>query len=141
MRQTTKDKLIMFLELKNKRIKKFSRYNYIENEDIEDIKNWDLKICDMVYNKIANNILNHNYIYGLSNTTCPWCILYFYSMSNTCDLDSCGYAKRHGDCICTDSLYNKVCKECSDNHISNKEYVNMINKIENYFYKSKGVKS
>lgn len=34
----------------------------------------------------------------------------------------------------------KVCKKCIDNHISNKEYVDMINKIEHHFNKSKGVK-
>jgi len=71
MKQIDKDKLIMFLELKNERIKKITNIDYINNEDIEDIKNWDPEICDMVYNKIANNIIDHKYVYGLSSTTCP----------------------------------------------------------------------
>ena len=135
MKQTSKEKLIMFIKLKNERIKKITNIDYINNEDIEDIKNWDPEICDKVYKILKINI-NNIPKYNFSGLTCPWCIIYYkidynydYDEYGYCDSD-CGYLLRHGYCYKKGSLYKNICDKHITKNLDRDFYCNIIERIE-----------
>ena len=134
MKLTSKEKLIIFIKLKNSRIKKITDIDYITNEDIKDIESWDIELCDKVYKKLEiniNNIRNHNF----SGLTCPWCIIYYEidndydDINGYCDPD-CGYLIRHGNCFIENSLYQTINFKNITNALTRDFYCNIIKKME-----------
>ena len=123
-----KEKIIKFIQLKNEIIKKESKINYINKEDIDDIKSWSDDDCKTIYARMTNEI-NINKIYGLGFASCPWCIL--YKKKGECS--DCGYGDRYIECGYDDSLYNQYRSvNLIENLLNNKAYLNILKTIEEY---------
>lgn len=123
-----KEKIIKFLEMKNEIIKKESKINYIDKEDIEDVKSWSNKKCKTIYQYITDQI-HIKKVYGIGFSTCPWCILCnIYKVKGCTD---CGYGERHGECGYGDSLYDLYRSVyLIENVLTNKVYKNILKTIE-----------
>ena len=126
------EKLVKFVEMKNKIIKEKTGVTYITEEDIADIREWDEEVCKKVYDELCYWI-NGCEIEGLTTHTCIWC--HYDDIANTTfdDCDKCKYAKRHGMCYDLTSSYHKYGTPAAIQALSNKVYENMLKKIEGLF--------
>ena len=102
----------------------YSDLNYIDEEDIYEIKNWSEKNCNDVYKLMIK--YNNGHVYS-DSITCPWCLFNFYiKMFENCD--NCEYGKRHGICKKSDSRYRKLLDDGAFVFITPEDYTNMLNK-------------
>lgn len=94
---------------------------------MNDIKTWPIEECRAIWKKIRYSI----FVEGgrsLSDSTCVWC------MKDSHNCLQCFYGKYYG--ICTTDLNNNYSnllfklRYINAITISNRQYINMINKIE-----------
>ena len=127
---TSQEKLIKFVELKDRIIKRETSINYIDKGDINEIKKWNRHKCKKVYEQLKLNIRALD-IADFAVGVCPWCIDKSNIGIEKCKCKICGYAKRHGDCINdSSSLFHKYYSRYTKGTLSNKVYKNMISEIE-----------
>ena len=119
---TNKEKLIKFIEAKNRLVVKASGVKYIDKEDIKDINEWNNPVCKNVYKQLTKEILNG--AEELYISTCIWCIKY----STHCD--SCGYQERHGKCMDGGSLFQTYNTDKTQKVLTNKKYKQILQRIE-----------
>ncbi len=131
-----KNKLVKFVELKNKIVKKTTNMCYINDEDIEDIKRWNSEECKTTYKKLKNNIFKLEDISGFAVGVCPWCIS-IPPNGTSLPCAKCGYGLRHGICDSKNSLYFKYRSKYIESMyitleepLSNRVYRDMIDQIE-----------
>lgn len=119
-----KERLIMFIVLKNEKLKEKTGIEYINEDDIIDIRHWYESMCKLSYQTIIDLIKN-----GYRSDISLWCI-FFKEDSNECNC-VCGYGMRNGFCHEKDSLYQKLYFENeNDNFLTYDEYIEIINQIE-----------
>ena len=93
-----REKLIMFVQLKDNIIWNIKKIKYINVEDIMDINSWDEDDCKNIYEDLTYTINNNNgSVNGLDAETCIWCIKNrMEGLSYTCR--GCAYGKRYFKC-------------------------------------------
>jgi len=130
---TYKEKIIKFMQEKNKIIKKHTGIIYFNEKDKNDILSWSEKDCKNIYLKILDHV-TQKYVFGMGWVVCPYCIKYLSPDKFNCH--RCEYAKNHGECLSTDSVWNKVSNWRSKpgkriyDIMDDKFYDNLIKKIE-----------
>jgi hypothetical protein len=120
-----KEKLIKYIQAKNRYIKNITGIDYIIEDDIDDIMSWEEEECEQIWKnlKLRNEA-----------DSCPWCVKSY--IKYTClNCECCNYGHRHGKCTLDgsriDSISNKekelglCCILISD------EIVEIYNKINN----------
>ena len=132
---TYKEKLIMFLKMKNSVIRKYSNKNrcsiseYIDQKDIYEIENWTKNICSQVYKYIVKHVDSSvGAIYHAQ--TCPWCI-YYFNIKGYKNCSSCKYGKRNGVCSNPSSRYKKLTEAEAFVPLTKNKYIEIIDEIEN----------
>ena len=119
---TYKEKLVKFVKLKKKHIKKFG-FIYVDYKDYKNIRSWPEEICKEIYKKLVSEIVIANLAEGLSSFTCPWCIYH----NSVCDL--CYYGKRYGVCAASYSAYKRYNTKEVKEYFTNEIYIDIINEI------------
>ena len=122
------EKLVKFVELKNKVVKKVTGINYANRDDIAEIKEWGEKKCEAVYGAIELSILTTD-ISNFAIGACPWCIsIPCFDYGTACE--KCGYGERNGICINNvSSLFYKYNSKYIKGSLSNTVYRDMIKQI------------
>ena len=119
-----KERLVMFVVLKNEKLKEKIGIEYINEDDIIDIRHWYEKMCKVSYQTMVELVKN-----GYTSDIRPWGIFYKED-SNECNC-VCGYGMRNGFCYEKGSLYQKFYYETeNDNFLTYDEYIEIINQIE-----------
>ena len=135
-KRTVYDKLRLFYEIKNARVKRYSGINLYSKSDLDEVSNpYNTYLTQESYWKylvdLTTNPKNHRRPDGLKNTTCIWCTA-FRTNSFVIDNDCirCTYGKRNG--ICEDGLWLDVVMEMDDpcELFPSDWYINLINNIE-----------
>lgn len=124
---TYKEKLIKFVEAKDKIIKEKTGINYINDLDIQEIREWDEESCKKIYSSFTRNI-NTYFIHDLLIGTCPWCLK--STINNVHDCKICGYGKRHGMCDAEGSLFRDYNLKWEIGFITNDMYMEILKDIE-----------
>ncbi len=119
-----KEKLIKFIQLKNEIIEKETGLKYIVQEDIDDIKKWNEKECNNVYDDLDFFIHSNSKVNGLTEYTCIWCFKHFGEKCEECD-----YGLRHGICRNDGSLFNKYKTKEVKALFTNEVYVELFNQM------------
>jgi len=131
---TYREKLVKFIIAKRALINLYTELDYINNEDIEEIKSWPEEKCKIVYEHIVKYIIKSIDVPISTITddsiTCPWCV-YISKIKKYNDCDSCGYGKRNGVCDKFNSKYRQITDEGGFTFITKKDYLNIINNIGN----------
>ena len=138
---TSNEKIIMFMEEKDKCLKSYNKdLNYFNEDDKQDILQWSTEDANNIWTKLTNN----EHSYGISKDTCSFCLHNKYC-------STCTYGERHGKCGIGTSCINTYCEiiaffnklSISLNFAFSKEfYSNLIEKIEEKSIEnsSKGIK-
>jgi len=132
---TAKEKIIMFMEAKQKRLNKYGKFNYFNEKDAEAIKQWNETEAQKVWEGITDTIINNtNYKFnvdGLTADTCPSCNYWRYNCRR------CEYGQNHGICTTNEnSDYYQILIQLEEVGIepmlvfSRLVYLNIINSIE-----------
>ena len=124
------DRLLKFLELKNKIIENKTGIKYIDVNDIKDVKQWDEELCKTVYLRLLNSITCGG-AQRLARETCLWCIV--DDLRNIYELDKCihcNYGLRHDICCNNGSLYNEYDIPKVRKSFTNRAYRDMLQDIE-----------
>ena len=121
-------KLIKFVQMKNEIIEKETGIKYIEQEDIDDIKEWSEEDCTYAYNDLEFFINSCN-ADGLTEHTCIWCFKYLGKRCKECE-----YGLQHGICRKDNSLFNSYKTKEVKALLTNIVYKKMIEQInqDNY---------
>lgn len=100
---TYKEKILNLVLAKNKLIKKLTQSDYINMEDINEIRFiWSESDCKRVWEAMSNEKI----ITIMDSTTCPWC-----HYNDFMECDTCGYGERHGICgTINTNRYNSLVK-------------------------------
>ena len=120
-----KEKLIMFVQLKNGIIEEKTGIQYANVNDIMDINDWNMYECEYIYNSVVNAI-DSRYAEELYSETCIWCIKY----NDNGGCINCGYGERHGVCDNIGSSYSRYNREEIDEVFTNDKYKSMLKQIE-----------
>ena len=128
---TYKEKIVKFLEIKNRIIYSTSNVRYINEEDIEDIKHWSEEDCKKTYKYMIEVVNNDDaFEFYPNSTTCPWCIYYHFINNNYDKCNECGYGRRHGICDEPYSKYKELVYGNSFTPLNRLKYMAILNKIE-----------
>ena len=123
---TYKEKLIEFVEIKDSYLS-IDTLHYICKEDIYELETWSEDLCQRIYEYIRKYIYEAD-SFRMDTRTCPWCIIdSLFGRDDSCS--NCNYGKRHGVCIESGSLYNKLAIE-GELPITMLEYKKIIDDIE-----------
>ena len=119
-----KEKLIKYVQAKNKYIKNITGIDYVTEDDITDIMSWKKSECRQIWQKLnpAEEI-----------TGCPWCIK-TYTKHPYLDCDACSYGNRNGECgdeSRITSIRDKAGELRIDCILTSDEIVEVYNKINN----------
>jgi len=99
---TSREKIIKILIVKQNLIKQETGLDYIDKEDLAEVKAWSAKECK----KIISEMVNMFYEDNISDISiCPWCCLFYYA-----DCRQCSYGKRHGKCYEQGTWYKNIIK-------------------------------
>ena len=121
-----KEKLVAFIKLKDKIVKKEINIKYIDKRDIKDIRKWDEKTCEEIYKQLISSIYEGSY--GMFNDTCIWCIKYRYHYTYD-ECKKCEYGKNHG--LCRDLYTNySIYRSSNVDILSNNEYRTILKQIK-----------
>jgi hypothetical protein len=119
-----KEKIIKYVQAKNKYIKNITGINYVTEDDIDDIMSWKEKECRLIWRKIKPI----NEING-----CPWCIK-TYIKHDFLNCTDCSYGNRNGKCG-DDSRISSILGKAGELRIKNilvsDEIIKAYNKINN----------
>ena len=118
------ENLIKFVQLKNEIIETKTDLTYINQEDVDCIKQWPEKICKEVYQELETHIQYGN-ISGITDGTCIWCI---ENGNNSCY--ECEYGTRHGICNHIGSSYESYSTNERSKLFTNEVYKEIIKKIK-----------
>jgi len=137
---TPQDKIVKFLQTKNKTIYKNTKLRYIYDKDLEYIEEvLDSSIANDIWGQIQFNICFED-AKGLTSLICPWCIEKQINDEEDCFI--CTYGQVHGICFRSKdpnkyiSHYDHIYKVLDSKNIkdykilSNQWYRNLIKKIE-----------
>lgn len=102
MKVTPQQRIVRFLECKQELIEDLTELQYITEEDLLEVITWDTGFCD----SYIEALLPPSPL--LSPTSCPWCEKWKVVCS------SCGYGRRHGECLEAGSDYQKIISEMGD---------------------------
>ena len=126
-KMTYKEKLIKFVKIKDKIIKEKTGINYINELDIQEIREWDEETCKKIYSRFTISI-NTYFVHDLSIGTCPWCLK--STVNDVHDCKDCEYGKRHGMCDDDGSLFSKYISKWEVGFITNDMYMKILKDIE-----------
>lgn len=128
-----RQKIIIFMEEKNKIIKRKSGIVYMTKRDIKVIEKWLDEDCKVIWEKLLENLedlLNSLYDYDFDSDMCPFCIYH----NNNCN--ECSYGKNNGICYSRsiDNRYGKIKKRLiykfgDGTLVTNQEYQKIIIEI------------
>lgn len=132
MHSGSKIKVLMILELKNREINQFLKFNtHISKEDFDDvIKNWSDEDCDKIVKRLEDFFAHNG---SDDKIICLW-----YVKNRTCS--NCSYIKRHDTCSyqSISDYYLNVCqieKTKKSKHYS----ISVIDNINKLFNKIKKI--
>lgn len=93
---TTQQKLIRFLQAKNKAIYRYTKLRYIYGSDIQYIEDMDTARANDIWKAIKHNVFYQD-AKGLTSQICPWC--QEKEITNAIDCSECTYGRTHGICF------------------------------------------
>ena len=121
-----KEKLIMFIQLKNEIIEKETGIQYASIDDIMDVNDWEEKECENIYKTLIKHI-NKRLSERLCMGTCIWCL----KNSGKEDIcKGCGYGERHGKCDTIGSSYCRYNTDEIEDVFTNDKYKSMLKQIK-----------
>lgn len=99
-------KLINYLNDRSNLIKSYTGIeDYINLGDITEVESWSKYKCVKILSKIGGSGDTKN---------CPWCILNGFG-----NCENCGYGKRHGICLRSNSTYRTICEKIGEINAKN----------------------
>jgi hypothetical protein len=119
-----KEKLIKYVQAKNKYIKNITGINYVTEDDIDDIMSWEEEECKQIW----RTLYPADELHG-----CPWCIK-TYTKHLRLNCGACSYGNRNNKCG-DDSRISSILGKAGELRIKNilvsDEIIEAYNKINN----------
>lgn len=108
---TYRERLILFMEKKARKIKKETGIDYyFKEEDKKAILSWNEEKAKQAWNFIKKEVYEKKEA-GLTARLCPFCVVhwgYLDSKRKASPCDKCEYAKVHSACFYENSDYRKI---------------------------------